>query len=154
MSQGKSKRQQKKRRDRRRDLRKALKRKVEEKFPIQKLIIGPASDGIKMSEVLEDFVDPYREFAETKKAYQKLLTTAIVAWNVMLFPEKDRSSRLDELLATLPENVRKDGRQIIEELMVRKERFFPQNKRMIIDFEVEDTRGEWHLSVVSTAGPV
>lgn len=154
MSQGKSKRQQKKRRDRRRDLRKALKRKVEEKFPSQKLIIGPASDGIKMSEVLEDFVDPYREFAETKQAYQKLLTTAIVAWNVMLFPEKDRSSRLDELLATLPENVRRDGRQIIEELMVRKERFFPQNKRMIIDFEVEDTGGKWHLSVVSTAGPV
>jgi len=118
------------------------------------VVIGPTSDGIKMSDVLEEFVEPYQQFAETKDAYRKLLTTAIVAWNVMLFPEKERSSRLDELLGTLPERVRKDGRQIIEELMVRKERFFSQYRRMIIDFEVEDTGGEWHLSVMSMAGPV
>jgi len=50
--------------------------------------------------------------------------------------------------------VREDGRQLIKELMVRKERFFSQYRRMIIDFEVADTGGEWHLSVMSTADPV
>lgn len=143
----------KKRNDRRRRPQRALKRRVEENFPNQKVIIGSTGDGIKMSDVLEEFVKPYGQFAETKEAYRKLLTAAIVAWNVMLFPEKDRSSRLDELLATLPESVRKDGRQIIEELMMRKERFFSQYRRMIIDFEVEDTGGDWHLSVMSTASP-
>ena len=154
MSREKSNRRQRKRRDLLRDLPKTLKRRVEEKFPHHKVIVGPASDGIKMSDVLEEFVEPYKQFAETEEAYRKLLTTAIVAWNVMLFPEKDRSSRLDKLLATLPENVRKDGRQIIEELMVKKERFFSQHRRMIIDFEVEDTGGKWHLSVMSTASPM
>ena len=89
-----------------------------------------------------------------KGTSQKLLTTSIAAWNVMLFSEKDRSSRLDELLATLPRNVRKDGKQIIEELMVRKERFFSRYKRMIVDFQVTDTPSGWHLSVMSTADSV
>ena len=117
------------------------------------MITGPTSDGIKLSDVLEDFVEPYEQFAETKEAYRKLLTAAMVAWNVMLFPETDRSSRLDELLGTLPENVRDDGRQVIEELMVRKERFFSQHRRMILDVEVEDTKSKRHLSVMSTASP-
>ena len=153
MSQGKSKRQKKKRRDRQRVLHKSLRQRVKKNLPHHKVIMGPASDGVNMSEVLEEFVEPYRKFAETKEAYQKLLTTAIIAWNVTLFSEKDRPSRLDELVLTLPEDVREDGRQIIEELMVRKERFFSQHRRMIIDFEVADTGRQWHLSVMSTVGP-
>jgi len=149
----KSKRRQKKRNDRRRRPQRALKRRVKENFPHQKVSVGPTSDGIKMSKVLEEFVEPYQQYAETKKAYKKLLTTAIVAWNVTLFPENDRPSRLDELLVTLPEDVREDGRQIIEELMVRKERFFSQHRRMIVDFEVADIGSKKHLSVMSMAGP-
>ena len=86
-----------------------------------------------------------------KEVYQKWFLRAVAAWNVMLFPEKDRSSRLDELLATLPRNVRKAGKQIIEELMVRKARFFSKYKRMIVDFQVTDSASGWHLSIMSTA---
>lgn len=153
MSPEKSKRRQKKRNDRRRRPQRDLKRRVKENFPHQEVIVGPTGDGIKMSDVLEEFVKPYEQFAETKEAYRKLLTAAIVAWNVMLFPEKDRWSRLDELLGTLPENIREDGKQIIQELMVRKERFFSQHKRMIVDFEVADIGSKKHLSVMSMAGP-
>jgi len=128
--------------------------RVKEHFPHQEVVVGPPSDGIKMSDVLEEFVEPYRQFAETKDAYRKLLAVAIVAWNVMLFPEKDRPSRLDQFLVILPEHVREEGRQIIEELMVRKQRFFSQHRRMIIDFEVAGTGGQWHLSVMSTIHPV
>ena len=92
MSQGKSKRREKKRRDRRRGLQKALGRRVKENFPHQKVSVGPLSDGIKMSDVLEEFVEPYLEFAETEEAYRKLLSVAVVAWNVALFPEKGQPS--------------------------------------------------------------
>jgi len=107
-----------------------------------------------MSDVLEEFVEPYRQFAETEDAYRKLLMLAIVAWNVTLFAEKDRLSSLDELLATLPEEAREDGREIIRELMARKQRFFSQHRRMIIDFELTGTAEDWHLSVMSTAHSV
>lgn len=129
-------------------------RRVKENFPNKKVIVGPTSDGIKMSDVLEEFVEPYRQFVETKEACWKLLAVAIVAWNATLFPEKDRLSRLDELIVTLPEDAREDSRQIIEELMVRKEKFFSQHRRMIIDFELADSGEQWHLSVMSTPGPM
>ena len=119
-----------------------------EKFPHQEVIVGPPNDGIKMSEVLEEFVEPYRELAETEEAYRNLITVAAIAWNVMLFNKKERLSWLDKLLLTLPEDEREGGREIIEELIVRKEMFFSQYRRMIIDFEVADIGREWHLSVI------
>jgi len=152
MSRSKPKTSKKRRRDRRRGSRKILKQRTREKFPQMKVVDGPASDGVSMSEVLEQFIEPYRYLADTEKAYRKLLTTAITAWNVALFPEKERSSRLDELLAALPRDVREDDRQSIEELMVRKERFFSQYRRMIVDFELADGGDKWHLSVMSVAG--
>jgi hypothetical protein len=154
VSRAKSKRHKKKRRDQRRALRRTLTQRVKRNFPDQKVIVGPTSDGIKMSDVLEEFVEPYRQFAETEDAYRKLLMLAIVAWNVTLFAEKDRLSSLDELLATLPEEAREDGREIIRELMARKQRFFSQHRRMIIDFELTGTAEDWHLSVMSTAHSV
>ena len=125
-----------------------------EKFPHQEVIVGPPNDGIKMSEVLEEFVKPYREHAETEEAYRNLLAVAVVAWNVMLFHEKERLPMLDELLLILPKDERELGIEIIEKLMVRKERFFSEYRRMIIDFEVGDIGREWHLSVISMPVPV
>ena len=152
MSRGKSSTKKKRRRrSQRQAIQENIRRRFKKNFPRQQVVVGPTSDGVKMSEVLEEFVEPYMEFVKTEEAYRKLLTAAVVAWNVMLFPVKDRSSRLDELVVTLPCEVREDGRKIIKELMERKERFFARYKRMIIDFEVTDTGEDWHLSVMSTA---
>jgi len=146
----KSKKRAKKRRDKKKTgVSMALKRRVMEKFPHQEMILGPPDDGIKMSAVLKEFVKPYREQAETKEAYWKLLVVAAIAWNATLFPETERQSQLDELLLALPEDIREAGREIIEELIVRKEKFFSQYRRLIIDFELADLGKNWHLSVVS-----
>jgi len=123
-------------------------------LPGQQVIDGPLPDGVRMSEVLRDFIEPYEPFAETKDAFEKLVTVGVVAWNVMLFPEDDRQRHLDELLGIFSEDIRDDGRRIIKEMMERKERFFPQNRRMILGFEVADTGTDWHVTVMSTASPV
>ena len=152
MSRGKSKKRAKKRRDKKKSaISLILKRRVMEKFSPKKMIVGPPDDGIKMSSVLEEFVKPYRELVETKEAYRTLLIVAMVAWNATLFPEQERRSQLDELLLELPEDIREEGREIIEELIVRKERFFSQYRKLIIDFELADIGKNWHLSVVSMA---
>ena len=155
MPRGKSKRRKKKRRDeRRRTLQRRLKRRVRKNLPDQKVLVGPPRDGVKMSEVLEQFVEPYMEYAETEDAYRKLLGIAIVAWNVALLPDKERQSDLDDVLVNLPAEVRDDGKKIAEELMERKERHFSHYRRMILDFEIEDAGDKWHLSVISMATPV
>lgn len=124
-------------------------------FPGQTVVVGSAPDGLKMSEVLEAFVAPYRESIDTtRESFTKLLSLAIGAWNVTLLPEKERESEFHQLLGALPEEVREDGREIIEQMMERKRRLFSGYRRSILDFEVADTGTGWHLSVISTATPM
>jgi hypothetical protein len=39
---------------------------------------------------------------------------------------------------------------LIKELIARKNRYFSEHKRMIIDFELQDEGKDYHLSVAST----
>jgi hypothetical protein len=115
------------------------------------VVVGGARDGVKISEVLKEFVAPYREFADTEEAFRKLLATAVAAWNTALFPAEEREAHVEKVLDALPEEVRADGRAIISELMERKERYFSEYRRMIIDYEVTDMGEDYHLVVISTA---
>jgi hypothetical protein len=66
-----------------------LKAKLEQgPFRGQKLVIAP-SGRVKMSEVLEDFVEPYMDLADTEEAFHKLLTLAIMAWNASFLSEEE-----------------------------------------------------------------
>jgi hypothetical protein len=140
-----------KRRRRKRDTAANLRQRVQQLFPDQEVVVGGARDGVKMSQVLEEFIAPYREFADTEEAFRKLLVTAIIAWNTALFSAEERETHLEKMLEAFPEQVRADGRAIINELMERKERYFSEYRRMIIDYEVTDTGEDYHLIVISTA---
>ncbi len=108
----------------------------------------------KMSEVLEDFIEPYRVSARTQDELRKLLSLATVAWNAALLPEGQRRAMIDEMVeAGLPraaETDRAQAREIIEMLVRRKEEHFTANRRAIISFELTDTGDDYHLSVAST----
>ena len=140
-----------KRRRRKRDTAANLRQRVQQLFPDQEVVVEGARDGVKMSQVLEEFIAPYREFADTEEAFRKLLVTAIIAWNTALFSAEEREAHLEKMLEAFPEQVRADGRAIINELMERKERYFSEYRRMIIDYEVTDTGEDYHLIVISTA---
>lgn len=139
--------------ERRRAARRALLRRAKKTLADENVVIGRPADGVKMSEVLEAFVEPYKDSAGTKKRYETLLATALIAWNVTLFPEAERASFLDELIDSLPEEARQDGKEIIHAMIVRKERFFSRYRRLIVDFEVSDTGSGWYLTVASTPFP-
>lgn len=65
----------------------AIKRKLARgPFRDHKFVIEPPGQ-IKMSDVLLDFVAPYRHFVNTIEAYRKLLLVAVIAWNAALLPE-------------------------------------------------------------------
>ncbi|MHC4619377.1 MAG: hypothetical protein ACYTEQ_16650 [Planctomycetota bacterium] len=113
-------------------------------------MVDETHDGVKMSEVLKAFVAPFRNLAETEEALQRLLATAIAAWNIALFPAKEREAHIQKVLEVLPQDVRADGRMIIGDLIERKEEHFSEYKRMIIDYEVTDTGQDYHLIVIST----
>ncbi|MDH7486646.1 MAG: hypothetical protein QHJ81_10280 [Anaerolineae bacterium] len=104
-----------------------------------------------MSKVLWRFIEPYREFADTEEALRKLLTLAILAWDAALLPKEERPHMIDKVFQTLPpdEELRIGLRGIVDELIERKERYFSQYKRSIIDFELQDRGRDYNLIVVS-----
>lgn len=75
-----------------------LKRKLElGPFRTEKIVIEPCGE-VKMSEVLMDFVEPYRELADAEEAYRKLLTLAVMAWNASFLPEKEQQDMIERVL--------------------------------------------------------
>ncbi|MCL5960365.1 MAG: hypothetical protein M1358_13825 [Chloroflexi bacterium] len=134
----------------------ALKRKVQSQVLFSdKEVVFQSGSPEKMSEILEAFVQPYLEYAETRKSYEKLIAVAAVAWNAALFPPEERQTMLDEtskIIQTSGGN-KEDVeiyRGLVNELIKRKERYFADNKRLIVSYQISETRGGFHLLVAST----
>ena len=127
-----------------------------ESFPFSELVVSPPGEA-KMSEVLEDFVEPYSELAPSEKATRRLLTLAVLAWNASLRPESEQQEMIDQILTDDliegDQKLKAEMKEIINELITRKKRYFSDYKRMIIDFELKDIGSGYHLSVASTLEP-
>ena len=57
----------------------------------EKVTFTGVTGGIKMSEVIENFIEPYMDLANTEENLRKLLTLAGLAWNTALFPKEERA---------------------------------------------------------------
>jgi hypothetical protein len=145
------KRKQKKlRAARRKAARMALFRRARNHLPNADIILANLPAGPKMSEVLEELVRPFRDPAETLQSYKVLLMMGSLAWNATLVPASERIALIEKVLSPLPEADRRIGAQLLDDLMLRKERLFPENRRMIIDADVTDDGTGWHLLVASS----
>jgi len=147
----KSRKRRQKRKQRRFE---GLKNKLEQgPFRGARIVIEPSGE-IKMSEVLEDFVEPYLEFAATEEAYRKLLTLAVIAWNASFLSEEEQRDMLDRVLDEgIPAGsgeLKAGLKGIVNELIIRKKTYFSEYTRNIIDFELTDTGTGYHLTVAST----
>jgi hypothetical protein len=129
-----------------------------EKWPNGTFPVGPSyrcdvPGGLKMSTVLEDFVEPFADEVEGLEEYRRLLGLGQLAWNAALRGEPERREMVEELLsAALPgasREVLSMGRSIVESLIARKERDFAGLQRPILAFDLQDTGDGWHLNVAS-----
>jgi hypothetical protein len=57
---------------------------------------------------------------------------------------------IQDTLATLPPETHRDFRSIVDEMIQRKQTYFPNIKRLILDFQFTRTPAGPHLSVMST----
>ena len=114
----------------------------------QPIIRNPPGQ-VKMSEVLRQFVEPYWHIPDDEEALCKLLTVALVAWNTALLPEAERADNLKKIAAALPAETHDDFYAIVGEMIERKEKYFAQYDRMIINYELVDQGDDYHISVMS-----
>jgi hypothetical protein len=115
----------------------------------QKVVVEPSSE-VKMSEVIMDFVEPYRDYAHTYEEFNELIALAVVTWNAALLPEDEGEKMVDRLTGVFSPSEAEDFKEIVETLMERKRRYFSDNKRLILDYHVSDSGEDFYLSVAST----
>lgn len=117
------------------------------------LVANPQGEA-KMSGVLEAFVEPYWDTARNRSQREKLLSVAVIAWNLALTPENERQLMIDQVIEQSLEGndplAQQDMREILDELIARKQKFFADNQRYIIEFQLQDLGKQFHLSVAST----
>jgi hypothetical protein len=117
--------------------------------PNTKIIKTPAS-AAKISGVLMDFVEPYREPPETLEEMQKLLTLAVLAWNAGLLPSDKREQFFKRTEEALPPEARPKYRTVLEPMIQRKEEQFADDQRCILSFELKNGPKGYSLSVMSS----
>ncbi len=107
----------------------------------------------KMSDVIEEFIEPYRQSATTLVEYQRLIGTAILAWNAALDQGTKRAALLRVMLKTIAPKVdrqtQEDFYAIVGEMIERKEKYFASNRRPIVNYRVTETPEGMHLSIAS-----
>ena len=98
MAQKRSKKKSKRGRGRRRDEFGPLRAKLQQSpFSGHKLVIASTGQ-MKMSDVLERFIEPYMGSPDTLEDHRKLLTIATMAWNASLLPEEEQTKMVEEMI--------------------------------------------------------
>jgi hypothetical protein len=123
----------------------------------EKVLINPPEHE-KMSEVILDFAQPLLDMSDNDEATQKAIDFAIVAWNFAIIKERSGEQALEEMM-------RKTAKPGTDEAMIerykphfdmlfqRKRELFPDNQRMILDYEFTESRDKFHLNVLSYSAP-
>ncbi len=107
----------------------------------------------KMSEVLEEFIDPYIDTVHNIEAHRSLYELAVFAWNISLLPETKQQKMVDQFIGRIllgDPQAQEETKQLISELIMRKKKYFANIKRFIADFTLKGTGKHRHLSVAST----
>ncbi|MEL6815997.1 MAG: hypothetical protein AAFP03_14485 [Cyanobacteria bacterium J06598_3] len=108
----------------------------------------------KMSDVLDDFVEPYGHDEMTLSERKNLLGLAMVAWNLAILPKAERQKMMAQFFAESLKvddpSVQREMESLIKAMITRKLDRFAENKRHILNYQLEDLGDEFHLSVAST----
>jgi len=120
----------------------------------REVIVHETGPGMrKMSETLLEFLEPYRELADTDEATERLIALGALAWNLALRSADERERELRELAATVFRNDPAVAMQMIEEMIERRRRHFTDDRRLIASYTITPSPDELRLVVASTRLP-
>lgn len=87
-----------------------------------------------MSNVLVDFAQPLLDAARNEGDFRLAITVAAACWNLSLLPESERSAALKDFKPGFetPQELERQMRLLV----ARKEALFPNDKRVILDYQV------------------
>lgn len=131
-----------------------LKRKIQsDEFFKENQITFIDTPGKKLSAVLIEFIAPYDDPSYNEHAYDKLITMAVIAWNAAILEGKERKQFVNEAIASIVEITGEEWRKGAEDTLAmminRKEQFFADDKRFVVEYSWTETKSHRHLAVAT-----
>jgi len=111
---------------------------------------------VKLSDAISEIIKPFEEFADSFEARKKLVTMACLAWNIELSPRPSRIWDINRALKNLSKMSPQDEqgfKAIINELINRKELLYPNDERLIADYELTESKKDFHLQIAYVMRP-
>jgi phage gp29-like protein len=128
-------------------------------------------EGIKLSAALIELCEPFEPKNITTKEFEKLIALAAVAWNIAVLPKEKRLERLTAFIETMPnmkeeleaeiDTVLHDDSKVTDfapattmlhfvgAMIQRKDELFPNDDRIVINYNVKDNPEGPYLTVSS-----
>jgi hypothetical protein len=111
--------------------------------------------GVKMSEVILKLADPMlKEYGDNDKQIKTIISLTIIEWNRIMFPKDAREKFQEKMIDTLSPSAGEADTvgsilYISELIAERKKKYFPDLKRLIVDYELIVSDGDITLNISS-----
>ena len=139
---------------------KRLGEKVEKEFREtglypKKMEFTEPADGVKMSAVILKLAEPLlKKYGDDDKRIETIVSLTIIEWNRLMFPEDQREKIQDEMIDTLspPDSEAETVGSLlyISDLIAeRQKKYFPDLKRLIVEYELIVSDGDITLNISS-----
>lgn len=108
-------------------------------------------EGVKMSEVIIELADFLLKIANTKERQEAAIAITCTAWNIAVVGSERSQEFLDAYFNKVDDPVhQQDTLDIIGAVIKRKQAYYPDINRIILDYDLIGTTTNLHLNVVST----
>ena len=137
--------------------------KVKERYKDKEVTLQTAEEMRldKMSEIILEFVGELLEQATGKREKENIVSMGVVAWNIAILSDAIKLSPLECLEDFLKTSgIEKDSEEeavttaVLLALIEKKQKTFPNIRRLVMDFEIKATKNDLNLSVASAELPV
>jgi hypothetical protein len=105
----------------------------------------------KMSDVILRFAEPLQD--EYGVVPPDMIRFAILVWNASVLPKEAQDQAFKDINKIIPNDDRKARQEmlmVISMLLERKDNYFSDNKRFIVDYNIRESSRRIHLDVAST----
>ena len=112
-------------------------------------------DGVKMSEVILKLAEPLlKKYGDIDKRIRTIISLTIFEWNRLMLPDGEREKYQDKMMDSLlppDENAETVGSLLyLSDLIAeRQKKYFPDLKRVIVDYELIVSDGNITLNISS-----
>ncbi len=123
--------------------------KESDKFKNFRQVERPAGM-VKMSDAIAEIIEPYKDMTESLDEYKKLVSIACLAWNIKIMPKHLREFEINKItkgFTGVKLKDKQDFKAIIKTLMERKELLYPEDKRLIVNYEVTESKKGFRLNI-------